>query len=155
MARNPNWDRWTYASIAKHLVAEIATPLVFDFGGKRTSAWESSDHRAEVTIGGLRTKKVNRSKSRVECDITVIVSSDITANNYTHVDVVGDVANALDQCITVMDYGATGLLEIGTLQVKNTGNDNSVVPDHIKPKRDDDRLHSTVQVTLKGRYSNT
>ena len=151
MARNANWDRWVYASVAKHLRAAIASEIVFDFGGKRTSAWETADHRAEVTIGGFRTQQINRSKFKVECDVFVIVSSDITANNYTHVDVVGDVANALDQCVTVMDFGATGLVEVGLLRGKK-GDDQFIAPDHIKPKQTDDRLHSTVNVTLDGRF---
>jgi len=152
MARNPLWDRWVYASVAKHLTAAITpTPIVFDFGGRRTTAWENADHRAEVTIGGFRTQKIGRTNFKVECDVFVIVTSDINTNNYTHVDAVGDVANALDQCITVMDYGATGLVEIGLLQGKK-GDDQFVAPDHIKPKDTDDRLHSTVDVTFEGRF---
>lgn len=152
MSRNANWDRWVYASVARHLRAAITpTPIVFDFGGKRTSAWETADHRAEVTIGGFRTRKINRSTYKVECDVFVTVSSDKTANNYSHVDAVGDVANALDSCITVMDYGATGLVPIGLLRTKN-GGDEFVAPDHIKPKDTDDRLHSIVDVTFEGRF---
>jgi predicted Zn-dependent protease len=83
--------------------------------------------------------------------VFVIVSSDITSNNYDHVDVVGDVANALDQCITVMDYGATGLEEIGLLRTAK-GADEFVAPTNLKPKQTDDRLHSTADVTLEGRF---
>lgn len=151
MARNAKWDRWTYASIVKHLTAAVASPIHFYFGGKRTDAWESADHRAEVTIGGLRTKQKNRSTYDGELDVFVIVSSDVTANNYNHVDVVGDVANALDQCLTVMDWGDTELVEVSILQ-KKRGNEFDVDPTHIKPKKDDDRLHSTVQVTLEGKF---
>ena len=79
------------------------------------------------------------------------MTSDKTVDNYTHVDAVGDIANAFDQCITVMDYGTTGLVEIGLLQ-KKLGDDQFVAPDHIKPKDTDDRLHSTVDVTFEGRF---
>lgn len=154
MSRNANWDRWVYASIVDHLTTQISSPIVFDIGGKRTAAWENANHRAEVTIGGLRTQQINRSKFKVECDVFVIVSSDLTANKYTHVDAIGDVANALDQCITVMDYGATGLEEIGPIQRKR-GDDQFIASDHIKPKDTDDRLHSTVSVTFEGRFSTT
>jgi len=81
----------------------------------------------------------------------VIVSSDLTNENYNHVDVVGDVANALDSCVTVTDYGATGLVEIGLLRTMH-GDDQFVAPDHIKPQQADDRLHSTVNVTFEGRF---
>ena len=149
--RDAKWDRWVYASITKSLRDAITSPIVVDFGGKRTSAWENADHRVEVTIGGLRTQQINRSTFKVECDVFEIVSSDITANNYTHVDVVGDVANALDQCFTVMDYGTTGLVEVGLLRGKK-GNNQFVDPDHLKPKNTDQRFHSTVNVTLDGRF---
>lgn len=151
MARNASWDRWVYASIAKHLEAEITSPVVFDFGGKRTSAWETADHRVEISIGGFRTRQVGRSAFKVECSVFAIVTSNLTTNNFTHVDVVGDVANALDQCITVMDYGATGLVEVGLLH-RARGGDAFVSPDHIKPKQTDDLLHSTISATLEGRF---
>ena len=104
-----------------------------------------------MTIGGFRTQQIGREAFKVECDVFVIVSSDITSNNYTHVDVVGDVANALDQCITVKDFGATGLVEVGLLRTKK-GDGQFVAPDHLKPTQTDDRLHSTVNVTLDGRF---
>jgi len=151
MARNANWDRWTYASIAKHLQTEISSPLVFDFGGKRLAAWETASHRAEATIGGLRTRPIGSRTYIGECDVFVIVTSNLTADNYDHVDVAGDVANALDQCIEVMDYGATGLELISILSRKR-GDGEFVSPDHLKPKDTDDRLHSTISVTYEGRY---
>ena len=152
MARNPLWDRWVYASVAKHLRAAITpTPIVFDFGGRRTSAWENANHRAEVTIGGFQTQQIGRTNFKVECGVFVTVTSDKTADNYTHVDAVGDVASALDQCITVVDHGATGLVEVGLLRQKK-GDDLFVAPDHIKPKDTDDRLHSTVDITFEGRF---
>jgi hypothetical protein len=151
MARNASWDRWVYASVAKHLRAAISSEIVFDFGGKRTSAWENADHRVEVTIGGFRTQQINHDTYKVECEVFAIVSSNLTSNNYSHVDVVGDVANALDQCVTVIDYGATGAETIGLLRGAK-GSDQFVAPDHIKPKQTDDRLHSTAGVKLEGRF---
>jgi len=155
-ARNANWDRWAYASVAKHLSTEITSPIVFDFGGKRTAAWESSSSRGEVTIGGLRTRRITRTSHKVELDVFVIVTSD-KAEKYAHVGVVGDVANALDQCILVMDYGSevgdTGLVEVGRLGQAKDDTD-FVDPTNIKPKADDDLIHSTISVTFEGTFRN-
>lgn len=148
MAANANWDRWTQASVARHLTDNIATPIKFHFGGKRTAAWEAADHRAEVCIIGFRTKR----KRNVEVDVIAIVASNLTANNYTHLDVVGDYRNALSQCINVMDYGATGLVLVGTLTPKS-GDADFVDGKNLIPTKTDDRLHSTVNVTLKGKYN--
>jgi len=146
-AVNPNWHRWIYASIAKHVAALVASPIVFDFGGKRMATWEQSTHRAEVTISGPVTTRFSRTAWAVEVDVFVVVSSDLSANNYAHVDVTGDVANALDECLTVMDYGATGLETIGELQ-----NKGSVTVTHLKPSEADDRLHSTINAKFSGTF---
>lgn len=151
MPVNANWARWIYASIAKHVLAEVASPLVFDFGGKRTSAWETAVNRAEVTISGPKTRKLGRNAWKVEIDVFVIVSSDLSANNYDHVDVTGDVANALDTCIEVKDFGATGLLQIGTLQPRK-GLAERIDVTHLKPANADDRIHSTINARFEGTF---
>jgi hypothetical protein len=152
-AVDSNWHRWTYASIADalHTAATAASlPLVVEFLDKRDDAWKVAAHKAEATISGPATRGQN-SEFEVIVDVTIIVTSDLTNNDYAHIDYTGEMASALDQCIIVKDYGATGSIEVGKLTpTADPGETINVT--HLKPAEKDTQIHSVITARLTGNF---
>lgn len=153
MAVNPNWHRWIYASVADHLHAAAAAaglPLVVEMLDTRSPTWETATSKAEAVISGPITAEKSKGLYLVVVDVFVIITSDRTSNDYDHIDHAGAIANALDQCILVKDYGATGLVDVGELRPMNT---ESVDVIHLKPTAKDTQVHSTVGVRHLGYFT--
>lgn len=159
MAVNASWPRWIMASIAKHLhdaayVAEL--PLVVEFLDRRDETWMGATHKAEVTISGPATREVSTGLYRVWVNVFVVLTSNLSDNDYDHVTHAGAIANALDRCIVIKDYGNeagdTGLLDIGTITPRNEGADTVKVT-HLKPAAKDTQLHSTIEVRFFGLFT--
>lgn len=154
-AVNPNWHRWVYASISKHLrtAADAASlPLVIEFTDDKDDVWKAAPRKAEALITGPSTKGQNGGEFRVTSDVLVKITSDRSGNDYPHLDATGVIAEALDQCILVMDYGATGALLVGELKPsKDEGEEIDV--EHLQPLETDDQIHSLVQVRYSGNFN--
>lgn len=154
MPVDARWHRWTYASVAKHLhtiCAAASIDLVVEFLDQRTSTWRNNSPRAEAVISGPYTKEVSKGLHRAWVDVFVTLTSNRGTNDYVHVGHAGTIANALDQCILVKDYGDTGLLEISTLTpIRDDG--RTVGPQHVRPSEKDEEIHSVIQARFEGHY---
>lgn len=159
-AVNPFWHRWIFASVAKHLkTAATAGGVTLNVSmlDQADDAFKALSSRAEATISGPRSKEVSKGEHRVIVDVFITVSSltDETANNYDHIDKVGILANALDQCVLVKDYGPTGTggtVTLGVLQlVLDDGDEVTVI--HVRPAEKDNQVHSTIAARLQGYIS--
>jgi hypothetical protein len=151
-AVNANWHRWTYASVSDHLHTAATAgglELVVEFTDERGPDWKTAETKAEATISGPITREMRSGHHSAQVNVFIVVTSHRSASgDYGHIDHVGTMANALDQCIRVMDYGATNLLEIG--QLTPDGEINTV---HIKPTETDDQIFSTIQAQLSGIFT--
>lgn len=156
-AVNQLWHRWIYASVAKHLHAAATAdglPLIVEFLDKRGETWEAAASKAEATITGPMTKEVCSGLHRIWVDVFITLTSHLSSNNYVHIDHAGAMAEALDQCVTCKDYGATGLVTIGFLHPKPEQTETIKVV-HLKPMAKDTQIHSTIQAKFLGYFSET
>lgn len=154
-AVNPNWHRWVYASLAKHIhsaATAASLPMVVEFLDKRGEAWNSANSKAEATITGPATRELSQGLHRVWADVFIVLTSKLDSNNYDHIDFVGQMANALDQCILVKDYGATGLVDVGNLTPRSEASDSIQVV-HVKPTEKDTQIHSTIEARYYGLFT--
>lgn len=155
MGVDARWHRWVYASIAKHL-HDICTPaginLVVEFLDRRTNSWLAASPRAEAVITGPMSKEISNGLHRIWVDVFLTLTSDRSANDYVHVGHAGTLANALDQCILVRDYGATGLIDVSVLHpIQDDTQTVSVM--HLQPTDKDEEIHSTIQSRFYGLFS--
>lgn len=151
-AVNKLWHRWVYAYVANHLhtkAAAVSLPLVVEFLDTRTDAWKTATTKAEATITGPITIPGSSGLFRVIVNVFIVISSKRTNDDYDHIDAVGAMAEALDQCIPVKDAGVTDLVDIGTL----TPFQAPIEPIHLRPTDTDDLIFSTVQTTFEGLFS--
>jgi hypothetical protein len=155
MAVDARWHRWVYASIAKHLHAIATTAsidLVVEFLDERTAAWQSASPRAEVIITGPMSKEISKGLHRVWVDVFITLTSDRSSNDYIHIGHSGTLANALDQCILVRDYGDTGVLDVSVLNpIRDLG--RTVAVQHVRPSEKDATIHSTIQSRFYGLFA--
>lgn len=153
MAVDARWHRWVYASVAKHLHANSAgINLVVEFLNKRTTAWENASPRAEAVITGPMSKEISSGLHRIWVDVFITLTSTRSSDDYDHVGHAGTLANALDQCVLVRDYGDTGLLDISVLNpIRDTGRTVSV--QHVRPGQKDREIHSTIQSRYYGLFA--
>lgn len=155
MAVDARWHRWVYASVANHLhtvCTSAGINLVVEFLDERTSAWKNASPRAEAIITGPMSKEVSKGLHRIWVDVFVTLTSNRSSNDYAHVGHAGTLANALDQCILVKDYGGTGLLDISVLNpIRDTG--RTVAVQHVRPSAQDGEIHSTIQSRFYGLFA--
>lgn len=141
--------------MAKHLhtiCAAASIDLVVEFLDKRTSVWKAASPRAEAMISGPLSKEVSKGLYRVWVDVFLTLTSNRGANDYVHVGHAGTLANALDQCVVVRDYGETGLLDISTLTPSREPG-QTVAVQHVRPSEKDGEIHSTIQSRFYGLFS--
>jgi len=152
MAVDARWHRWIYASVAKHLHANSPSiNLVVEFLNERTTTWEIASPRAEAVISGPMSKEISAGLHRMWVDVFLTLTSNRSNDDYDHVGHSGVLANALDQCILVRDYGDTGLLEISILKpIRDTG--QTIAVQHVRPGAKDNEIHSTIQSRYYGLF---
>jgi hypothetical protein len=160
MAANPKWARWIAATYIKSIRADLAAatpplPVVFDLGPKRPPKWENADRKAEVTISGPMLRRVSPTRYLVFVNAFVVLTSNLTKDNYDHAEACGVVQNALMKCFTVMDYGDTNICEIGILRPRKGGAEETTPIEHLRPSEEDTQLHSTISARYEGRFSTT
>jgi len=155
MAVDARWHRWIYASMADHLhdVATTASiDLVVEFLDERTSAWKTASPRAEAIITGPMTKEISKGLHRIWLDVLLTLTSNRSTNDFVHVGHSGTLANALDQCVIVRDYGDTGLLDVSVLNpIRDTG--RTVAVQHVRPGEKDNEIHSIIQSRFYGLFA--
>lgn len=155
MAVNPKWHRWVYASVADHLhtaASNASLPLVVEFLDKRDDVWNAAPRKAEATITGPRTRELSRKLFRVHVDVFVVVTSDLASSgstDYIHIDKVGALDSALQECILCRTYGEMPVEDIGILIPRSSDNDETK-PNHLKPAEKDTQIHSTIEARLIG-----
>lgn len=157
MPVDQRWHRWVYASVADHLHGifdPIPLPLVVEFLDKRKDAWKNASPRAEAFISGPMSKEVSNGLHGIWVDVFLTLTSTRGNNDYVHVDNSGVLANALDQCIIVRDYGDTGNLDISILNpIRDTAQNINVM--HVRPSEKDEDIHSTIQTRFYGLFEET
>jgi hypothetical protein len=141
--------------MAKHLHAIAAADsidLVVEFLDKRTSTWKAASPRAEALISGPMSKEVSKGLHRIWVDVFITLTSTRGSNDYVHIGHAGTMANALDQCVIVRDYGDTGLLDISVLTpIRDAG--QTVAVQHVRPSERDEEIHSTIQSRFYGLFA--
>ena len=146
------WARWVYGSITDYLhtkAREGSLPLIVDFEDTtNNTAWANARTRAQATITGPITREGSPGLFRVVVGVFIAVSSERSANDYDHIDAVGAMQNALDQCIPIIDAGVTNIVDVGTL----TPFQAQIAPVHLKPADQDDTIFSTVETTFEGLF---
>jgi len=152
---NPNWIRWLYASVADHLhtaCAAVSLPLVVDFLDERSDDWMASANKAEASIAGPHFRQTSPTGFFATFGIFVVISSHKqTGDNYVHLDKAGAVAQALDQCIIVKDYG-TNPTPVEITKAKPVANgENSVT--HLRPSEIENLVHSTIEVEFTAQFT--
>jgi len=153
MGVDARWHRWVYASMAKHLHANSAgINLVVEFLDERTRTWETASPRAEAIITGPMSKEISNGLHRIWVDVFVTLTSNRSTNDYDHVGYSGLLANALDQCVLVKDYGDTGALDISVLNpIRDTN--QTVAVQHVRPTEQDNEIHTTIQSRFYGLFA--
>jgi len=152
---NPLWHRWIYASVSNHLhvlLAVASLELKVDLSDGETAAWKAATTKAQATISGPFSKNRGHKEFDIFVDVFVTLTSDRTNNDYDHIDASGTIANALDQCIIVKDYGATGLIEIGILKTREADSD-LVDTDHLRPIKTDDQRFTIIRARYEGKFT--
>jgi hypothetical protein len=75
-------------------------------------------------------------------DVSIVISSHLTDNDYDHVAAVGAMAETLDQCVRVLDHpGANELAQMTP---------SGIVVEHFRPADKDTQIHSMVSATFTG-----
>ena len=153
MAAFAQWHRFIFASVSKHLLdsAEAdSIELVVEFANERTPPWENASSNVAITITGPRMMPLSKGAYRAELEVFGIVSSTLT-NGLEHIAVAGKVADWFDQCLLVLDYGDTDSIEIGQLSPDNAADGIPTI--NLKPERNPDRIHSTINGKFRGRFN--
>lgn len=154
-AADKRWARWIVGSIANHLKTEAfkaGVPLIVEFlDTSQNVAWQNSKTRAQATISGPITIEGSSGLFRVIVNVFIAVSSDRSSNDYDHLDAVGAMAAALDQCIPIVDAGKTNSVDAGTL----TPFQAPIEAVNLKPADQDDTIFSTVSTTFEGLFTTT
>lgn len=155
MSVDNRWHRWVYASIANHLhtvSTGASINLVVEFLDERTSSWKTASPRAEAIITGPMSKEISKGLHRMWVDVFLTLTSTRSSNDYVHIGHSGTLANALDQCVLVKDYGDTGLVDVSVLNpIRDIG--RTVAVQHIRPGEQDNEIHSTIQSRFYGLFS--
>jgi len=159
---NPNWHPWTMLSVANHI--RSGTPsglkLLIDNLDEYGDSWDKETHRAEVTIVGPTTKGLSgatgfTSEFRVYVDVNVVLSSFRTSNDIQHSTFAGQLASLLDTCIIIRDISTanpSGTFDVGEIGPRPAENENvEVTP--VKPKKDDEQIHTVIRVRYEGTFS--
>lgn len=153
---NSSWHKWVFASLAKHIhdsAEAVNLPMVIEFVDTRSDDWKTARLKAEATIIGPSTREASKGFHIVDVSVVVIVTSQISSG-YSHHEAVGAMANALDRCIRVLEYGPNnpnpdfvGLL---TPDVEAAAR---VRVTNIKPTQPDNLSHSTIEVAYTGFFA--
>ena len=151
-AVDKRWARWVYGSVTNYLhvkAREGNLPLIVDFEDTtRNVAWTNARTKGQATITGPISSAGSPGLYRVVVGVFIAISSARSANDYDHIDAVGAMQHALDQCILIVDAGDTDLVEVGTL----TPFQAAIEPVHIKPTDQDDTIFSTVNTTYEALF---
>ncbi len=108
---NPNWNRWILASLADYFKGTangLNLPVLVETLDQRTQAFMDVGDRAEVRITGPFMRELSKSYYQAYVDVNVLLTSryDSRANAYDIVRYAGVFQAAMDQPITVWNYGS-------------------------------------------------
>jgi hypothetical protein len=134
-------------------MATASLPLVIEFLDQRDATWKDATSKAEATIMGPFTREQSSGLYRVRATVFVVLTSSRQVDAAVHVGHEGAIAEALDQCIVVKDYGTTGLVDIGVITPNVEAAGDEVGPDRERPKDTDDQIFTTFQVRYYGLFS--
>ena len=120
MAVNPNWARWTFASVAtvlKRLAEDLKIPALVEGLDERTTDFEQAPRRVEIRMSGPFTKELSNDYYEVSLDINLLFTSryENNANQYDIITVVGKFHERLDDPMPMLRLG------------KEEGDDGSLV----------------------------
>ena len=111
MPANPNWARWTFASVADAMQAVADANNLAAFVEQledRTDAILKESDRAEIRITGPLVQELSKGYFRVWLDVSVLLASrsdGATKNAYSIQKSAGLFQEALDSPIPVWNYG--------------------------------------------------
>jgi hypothetical protein len=156
MAVDPNWARWTFASVMtlmKQLAQEAGIPALVEGLDERTTAYMEAPARVEIRMSGPFTRELSIDYHEVSVDINLLFTSryEINANQYDILKTVGQFHTALDSPIAMLRLGDQpgddGSL-VGCL-LPRTGRNDAVRVFHFGQTDQTDRQK---QVMIDARY---
>lgn len=151
MARK-DWHRYIKASFAvmlKDFAASNGLSLVVEGVDDRGPAFISASHKIEVIVGAPSTTS-NSGSISVSVPVFAVVTSVLTGDAYSHQDVTGLVAEALDTCIAVREWEVGNTDDpatIGYLQ-----NDAPVAADYFRASNTDETQNTTIETNFLGEW---
>ena len=156
MAVNPNWARWSFASVAtllKKIAREAGIPALVEGLDERTTEFMEAPQRVEIRMSGPYSREMSKDYYEVSLDINVLFTSryEINGNQYDILVAVGKFHEALDHPIPLQRLG------------KEPGDDGSLVDCYIpRPGRNNavrvfhfgqtDQTDRQKQVMIDARY---
>jgi hypothetical protein len=152
MAINAAWPLYIHKSIAIYLHGRATTdslPLIVETMDKRGATWEAAATRLECTITGPWSDERAKGCYDISVNISVVATTKRASNYTDSVDAAGKVANWLDTCIECKDYGDGGTNTIGFLQIDP---DERIKVTPLRPKQDDDQLHTIIEARYMGLF---
>ena len=104
MAVNPNWARWSFASVAtllKKIAREAGIPALVEGLDERTTEFMEAPQRVEIRMSGPYSREMSKDYYEVSLDINVLFTSryEINGNQYDILVAVGKFHEALDHPI--------------------------------------------------------
>jgi hypothetical protein len=110
MPANPNWARWTFASVAtllKKIAAEAKIAAIVEGLDERTTAFMEAAERVEIRMSGPFTRKLSPHYYVLNVDINLLFTSryEVDGNQYDILDAVGVFHEALDSPVPILRYG--------------------------------------------------
>ena len=107
---NPNWARWTFASVAKFLkeLAQTADiPALMEGLDERTTAFMEAPQRVELRMSGPFTKELSIDYFELSVDLNALFTSryEIDGNQYDINKIVGQFHAALSDAFPILRLG--------------------------------------------------
>ena len=107
---NPNWARWTFASVAKFMTGLAQTadiPALMEGLDERTTAFMEAPQRVELRMSGPFTKELSIDYFELSVDLNALFTSryEIDGNQYDIHKIVGQFHAALSDAFPILRLG--------------------------------------------------
>ena len=147
---NPKWDRWIFASIAKHFETTVPALFLYVEGAPRKT--NDQEDFFEVRVDGPFYTQRTRGEWYVRVEINCLLSTTLgdKKNYQTHRVNAGLVVAGFTHVITVLKYGPDvedDESQLGCLQIDNA--DDKIITSHFGQIEPDVELQ---QATIEAHY---
>ena len=158
-AATANWNRWVFASLAKHLhtaASAAQLPLAIETLDDRTKAFINAQHKCEVTITGPHTREMSPKLHRIWVELFVVITSNLggSENAGVHRDKCGAIHSALDRSIEVRQYDKDNLSSalVGCLSPR-IGVGDAITDNQLRASDSDKQATSVIEAKFEGFFT--